>query len=288
MADQERQGMRDVYATQTPYNQLEFMMEQKIREQVNTSALVKIDSCTSQGHDGPAGAVSATPMVAQTDADGNALPMVSIPSMPHARYQGGIAAFIVDPVAGDLAVASFCKADSSTVKTGTKEPQRPGSFRSFDQADGMVVATVSNKVPEIYMELKQDKKGIVHCPQGIVIRTPEGGDGIKLEDGKGGWIELKDGKCTIFAPNGILLDSPQTTITGNLTATGEKGNSIGMTGNVSHNGNYTQQGNFSQQGNYTQDGSHTSTGDQIAGGISQVNHTHIGVQPGGGNTGKPQ
>ena len=35
-------------------------------------------------------------------------------------------------------------------------------------------------------------------------------------------------------------------------------------------------------------GSITSTGDQTANGISQVNHTHGGVQSGGSNTGKPQ
>ncbi|MET5517675.1 Gp138 family membrane-puncturing spike protein [Citrobacter freundii] len=35
-------------------------------------------------------------------------------------------------------------------------------------------------------------------------------------------------------------------------------------------------------------GSITSTGDQTANGISQVNHTHGGVQSGGNNTGKPQ
>lgn len=35
-------------------------------------------------------------------------------------------------------------------------------------------------------------------------------------------------------------------------------------------------------------GAITSTGDQTAGGISQINHTHGGVQSGGSNTGKPQ
>ena len=35
-------------------------------------------------------------------------------------------------------------------------------------------------------------------------------------------------------------------------------------------------------------GTITSTGDQTANGISQVNHTHGGVQSGGSNTGKPQ
>lgn len=32
----------------------------------------------------------------------------------------------------------------------------------------------------------------------------------------------------------------------------------------------------------------TSTGDQLAGGISQIGHTHGGVEPGGGSTGAPQ
>ena len=194
--------------------------------------------------------MAATPLVAQTDAEGNALPMVALPSLPHYRVQAGIAAIILDPVAGDIGVASFCKADSSTVKPGTKEPQRPGSFRSFDQADGMLVASVSNKAPEVWIEIRQDKTIIVHAPEGVTIETDKS-------------VEIK-------AAGGIVLDAPQTTITGNLTATGEKGDAIGMTGTV----------------NLT--GSLTSTGDQVAAGISQTGHTHTGVMPGGGDTGKPQ
>lgn len=250
MSDEERKGMRDPFTSTTPYNQLEFIIEQKIREMVNTAALVRVDGCTSQGHEGPAGTVSATPMVCQTDGNGNALPMAPIPSMPHFRYQGGIAAIIIDPVPGDLGVACFCKSDSSTVKPGTSEPQRPGSHRAFDQADGMLVASVSNKAPEVWIELKQDKKILIHAPEGCTIET--------------------DKIAEIKAGEGIVLDTPQTTITGNLTATGEKGSTIAMTGTMSLNGSLT------------------STGDQVAGGISQTNHTHTGVQTGGGSTGKPQ
>ena len=39
-------------------------------------------------------------------------------------------------------------------------------------------------------------------------------------------------------------------------------------------------------GDIQQTGSHTSTGDQVAGGISQLGHTHAGCQ--GGSTGGPQ
>lgn len=41
------------------------------------------------------------------------------------------------------------------------------------------------------------------------------------------------------------------------------------------------------EGNTMQTGAITSTGDQVAGGVSQMGHTHTGVQPGGGTTGIP-
>ena len=202
MGQKEKQGVRDSFTNASEYNKLEFIIEQKIRQMVNTSALVRIDGCTSTGSSGAAGTVSATPMVAQTDADGNALPMTSIPRMPHARVQGGIAALIIDPVPGDLGVASFCKADSSTVDVGATEPQRPGSFRSFDQADGMLVATVSNKAPEVWIEIKQDKTIIIHAPEGCTIETDK-------------TVEIKAGVS-------VKIDTPTIEFTGNLTATGEK------------------------------------------------------------------
>ncbi len=250
MSDTENRGLRDAFTAATPFNQLEFIIERKIREMINTSALVRVDSCTSGGPAAPAGEVSATPLVAQTDGQGNALPMTIIPRMPHYRVQAGIAALVIDPVPGDIGVVSFCKADSSTVGVGTAEPQRPGSMRCFDQADGMLVASVSNRAPEVWIEIKQDKTIIIHAPEGCTIET--------------------DRSVTISAGESITLDAPQTTITGNLTATGEKGDAISMTGTVSLAGSLT------------------STGDQVAGGISQTGHTHTGVQPGSGSTGGPQ
>ena len=160
MANNENRSLRDDFTNASAYNQLEFIIERKIREMINTSALVRVDSCTSDGPNSPAGTVSATPLVSQVDAEGNALPMVALPRMPHQRLQAGIAAIILDPVPGDIGVASFCKSDSSTVQPGTKEPQRPGSWRVFDMADGMLVASVSNQAPEVWIELKQDKPSL--------------------------------------------------------------------------------------------------------------------------------
>ena len=42
------------------------------------------------------------------------------------------------------------------------------------------------------------------------------------------------------------------------------------------------------KGNVNIDGKVTSTGDMVAGGISQINHKHGGVQGGPSKTGKPE
>lgn len=271
MSDNEQRGLRDPFTGASAYNQLEFIIERKIREMINTSALVRVDGCTSAGPGAAAGTVSATPLVSQTDADGNALPMASIPRMPHARVQGGVAALIIDPVPGDIGVASFCKADSSTVRPGTTQPQRPGSFRAFDQADGMLVATVSNKAPEVWIELKQDKTIIIHAPEGVIVETDKN---VTVTAGES--VTVDAARSVTLKAEEILLDTPVTRITGELITGGEGGANITMTGNISLRGDITQQGR------------HASTGDQVAGGISQINHTHTGVQPGSGNTGAPQ
>ena len=121
----------------------------------------------------------------------------------------------------------------------------------------MLVATVSNKAPEVWIEIKQDKTIVVHAPEGCTIETDKD---VTINAGQ---------SVTISAAQGITLDAPQTTVKGNFTATGEKGSDIGMTGTVNLRGSLT------------------STGDQVAGGISQIKHTHTGVEPGSGNTGGP-
>lgn len=182
MNEDENRSLRDCYTDTSIFNQLDFIIERKIKDMVNTAALVRVDSCTSTGASGDAGTVSATPLVAQTDANGDAIPMVSIPRLPHYRMQAGIAAIVLDPVPNDIGVAVFCKADSSTVGVGETEPQRAGSFRAFDQSDGMLIASVNNKAPTVYIELKQDNTIVIQASGGITVTAPSvtvvGGDVI--------------------------------------------------------------------------------------------------------------
>lgn len=133
----------------------------------------------------------------------------------------------------------------------------------------------------------------------VVIATEHGAYRLKVGPGEarmysqeGAYVHIRQGRvieaecddfrlrvknaAVIEAGQGVLIDTPQTTLTGNLTATGEKGDKVEMTANVAI------------QGNITQDGSIVSSGDHVARGISQTGHTHTGVLPGGGNTGLPQ
>lgn len=252
--NQTTQGLRDFSTNTSEYNRMRFFVESILREILNTSALVRVDSCTAPGSGGPAGSVSATPLVAQTDAQGNKLPMASIPSLPFMRYQAGKAAIILDPVAGDQGVAVFFKNDSSTVGTGTMEPQRPGSTRSFSQSDGAYIPGVQNQAPTVWIEITQDEKIIIHAPQGVTVETDQNcvvnaGQSVNITAGT---------ECNITAPvinlNGAL--NAQAQDGGNTTAT--------FTGTL----------NASQ--------------DVTASGISLNSHTHTGVQPGDGSTGAPQ
>ena len=215
--NQTTQGLRDFSTNTSEYNRQRFFVESILREILNTSALVRVDSCTASGSGGPAGTVSATPLVAHTDAQGNKLPMASIPSLPFMRYQAGVAAVIIDPVAGDQGVAVFLKQDSSTVGAGTTEPQRPGSTRNFSQSDGVYLPGVQNKAPTVWIELTQDNTITIHAPQGVIVETEKA---VNITAGT---------ECNITAPtinlNGTLKAQAQgggnttATVTGTLNAT---------------------------------------------------------------------
>ena len=80
------------------------------------------------------------------------------------------------------------------------------------------------------------------------------------------------GEITLEAKAQVIIKAPQITLEGNVTTTGAGGGA----------------GTVDMKGDVALEGSLTSTGDQVAVGISTAQHTHTGVQPGGGNTGAPQ
>ena len=78
-------------------------------------------------------------------------------------------------------------------------------------------------------------------------------DSVTFEDGSVVEYDSAAGQLIVRAKSSVLIDAPLVRITGDLAV----------------------------------DGGITSGGDQIAAGVSQINHKHDGVATGGGTTGKP-
>ena len=228
------QGVGDFFTNTTQYNQLAFFVRQTVMEMLNTASLVSVNGVDGGGHEQPAGYVSATPLVAQTDAQGNALPMSPIPKLRFFRYQAGKAAIILDPVAGDQGVAVFFKQDSSGVKDGASQAAPPASFRNFDQSDGVVLGGVQNQAPTVWIEIKQNETIVIHAPQGVKIET--------------------DQTAEISAGQEVKITAPSIRLNGALTTNGQNG------------GAGTMQINGTLRLNEINLNTHTHTGVQTGGG----------------------
>lgn len=280
--DSQKKGVQSPYSRTSPSNALQFAIKQQLRK-VQTTFVAKIVSCDGQEeHDG-SGRVSAIPLVAQTDAEHNALPMSTLIDLPYPRVQQGIAALIIDPVPGDIAVFSVTKNDSTAINSETTDPQPPASLREFSQSDAHMVCSIHTKKPEVWILIKQDRTIKIHAPQGCVIETDQDceincGQNCKITAGAncdidagadctvkaGGAVSVKaTGAISLASEASISLEAPQiqitgqTTITGNLTQGGSGGG-----------GSATFQGSMSATGNIH------SAADITAGSISLTGHHH--------------
>ena len=142
--------------------------------------------------------------------------------------------------------------------------------------------------------------GVIIATENAACRLKVGPGEVRIYSQEGAYIHIKQGRIiemdcdelavtvknnarltagqgvTISANGGIRLDTPQTTVTGNLTATGERGGQVEMAADMRLRGDIEQTGGI------------VSSGDHVAGGISLTGHRHTGVEPGGGSSGQPQ
>lgn len=315
ISEDQRQGTRGGYSNTSTTNQTNFLVSQQIRKDIQTSFVARIDSCQSTEEHAGSKTVAITPLISQTDTEGTALDMVSIPDLPHTRYQHGIAAVIIDPVPGDIVLANVNKNDISTINDQTKEPVNAGSFRQFSQSDAVVTDSIHTKPPEVYIVLRQDKTIKERGPEGIRVETDKTLDEEALENrvihiGKdrqetiggnstitingnnsitvNGSITIEaGGAITIKAPS-ITFDTPQAAFTGNVTIAGGLAQGGGMRARVgAHAGTRAGAGAVFYNEIHTMQ-TVTADVDVIGGGISLKGHTHSGVQSGPSNTGAPQ
>lgn len=246
----EIKGQQDFTTDASQYNATEFQIQQALRK-INTVEPVRVVS-VQPGAVGPVGMVSVQPVVNLVTGAGDGMEQSELFQLPYLRIQGGENAVIVDPKPGDMGLAVYAMRDTEAVKANRDgKPANPGSARTYSKSDGFYLGGFLNAAPKRYV---------------MVDDT-----GITLDDGQGGKLELKGGKLIITAPAGIESTSPTEVHHTPVLVFGDgDGATATMNANMRINGSVE------------------STGDQVAGGISQTGHTHTGVEPGSGSTGKPQ
>lgn len=219
-------GMLDSHTTWGPYNNLMFSVRQML-EKVQTAALVKVISCTNAGQVSPVGFVDVLPLVNAVDGSGNSVPHTDVHNLPYLRIQGGSNAVIIDPQPGDIGICVFASRDISKVKA-TKAQANPGSWRSFDMADGLYLGGVLNQAPVQYIEFYSG--GIaVKSPTAIDLNAPS--------------ITMEASTVTITASSSITLSAPIVTIDGQLAqGTGANGGSAHMLGPLTVDNDVTASG----------------------------------------------
>lgn len=163
------------FGTQTPqvegsgYNVLAFVIQQLLTK-VNTCAVVKVVACTNAGGVSPVGTVDVQPMVNQMTGARIAVPHGTIYKLPYSRLQGGANAVILDPEPGDIGIVVFSQRDISTVKA-TKKQSNPGSFRTYNWADGLYIGAILNGTPENYVRIRGESIDVVSTTK-VTVAAP--------------------------------------------------------------------------------------------------------------------
>jgi hypothetical protein len=227
-------GVGKLNTPNTPTNAMSFMVEQMIRQIVNTAEIVSIITADPQGKESAGGRAAARPLISQTDGWGRALPTTPLPALPFYRPQAGKAAIIMEPQPGDKALAIFTKRDSSGLAVGKNEASPPGSHRIFDQADGFLINGILGVEPEIWLRLDPASGEISLSTKAakVDISCRESGD-IEIKAGGGNVFITAARAVNIKAGESIDLTAPVIRLNGNLAASsGEGGTSISSSGKL--------------------------------------------------------
>ena len=173
----EVRGVANYAAGNSQYNALSFMIQQAIREQVNTCIICKVVGVSD-------GYVDVLPLVTQVSGKDEAIAPTTLYHLPFMRYHAGIAAVILNPVVGDIGLAVFAGKDCSNVKVGTSEPVPPASFRDNSMANGFYIGGFLNQAPSVFIELTQGGAVNITAPGGVNINGSVTVSGDVVASGK--------------------------------------------------------------------------------------------------------
>jgi hypothetical protein len=213
------------------------------------------------GYDRKSNTATVRPLVAVQTTDGATVSRATVASVPVLAVGGGNFTVNFPLKPGDKGWIKASDRDISLYMQGMREAQ-PNTRRKHSFSDGLFIPDVLRTYTIDGEDFDSDM--VIQKLDGK-IRIALWPDRVKITCEETSLEVNSDGTITGTAPVKIFFDTPLVEFAG-IFKSGVK----------------------SSGGQSTMDGSLKTTGDQVAGSISQINHTHIGVQPGGGNTGVPQ
>lgn len=141
--------------------------------------------------------VDVTPLLNQRSFSGAEIKNQPIYGVPVFRLQSGLSAVVINPKIGDIGMVAVCDADSSAV-VETRSPSVPRTRRSHSRSDSLYLGGFLNQQPTQYVEFSDD---------GIKIVTP-------------GVVSVQCQSANVSAPGGVVIDAPELSVTGNISAGG--------------------------------------------------------------------
>ena len=137
---------------------------------LRTAMPVIVKAVTNSGGVSPIGYVNVQPLVSGMDGNKNLMPHGTIYNVPYMRIQGGSNGIILDPVVGDIGIATVCDRDISTVKNSSKV-SAPGSVRKNDMSDMVYLMTIIGSAPTQYVQF--NSSGItITSPVNVTVNAP--------------------------------------------------------------------------------------------------------------------
>jgi hypothetical protein len=142
-------------------NRMQFIIRTALSG-VRTSMPVQVVSVTNSGGVSPIGYVSVQPLVSALDGNLQPWEHAVVSNVPYMRIQGGSNGIILDPVVGDIGIATVCDRDITAVKSA-KKVSAPGSNRKNDMSDMVYLMTIIGAAPTQYVQFNSS---------GITINSP--------------------------------------------------------------------------------------------------------------------
>ena len=180
-------------------NRLQFMIRTALSG-LRTAIPVKIISVTNAGGLSPIGTVSVQPLVSAVDGSGQVWAHGIIHNVPYMRIQGGTNGIILDPMVGDIGIATVCDRDISTVKSA-KIPSAPGSNRKNDMSDMVYLMTIIGAAPTQYIQF--NSSGItITSPTNVTVNAPT--------------TIVNSPTTTVNASTNVIMNTPLLKVSGNI------------------------------------------------------------------------